>query len=597
MRRKSGLSLIELTIGILMISGVALIYFQTMVSSSKKTKFYSEHFMAALLAGKVVENCLQETDINPYGIEALGLTDDKGKPFKFSTLITDGRTVFFQNPPIDEKHTPQLYKEVQKDFKLEIKTDNSKKGYFVLSTDFDWNASTGTGNFGYDCAFPDYVMKKEATSSYAFPEAGLEKKVVERILSEKDKSIGSLIPSPSAVEAALATGRIYFSLAGMLSSPTFKKLCEDAQKIKGENLSPTSDRYAQGTENYFKIARDSLDLLLYLKPHIEMVSKNIESTSSMKLYYKAQLENYIYKAGNSLDKIQQLFFACINEAASRYKRQIKVTNNLRAQRFFIERCFSMHRILYANRKFCKNVFLSGDAKNIIKSEYFDFIAVLESYFKKNDPGIFRLAQQEKKFARDETISKRYFVCKLTNELFSEIEELVKKLPEPISGSTVYKPEVIGQEKGDGTIEGAVTWARDQLSGGRQNGLNRNNGRTSKDIKAWNDWCLAFVNAAYGHKVKNLQAASAVESMYKFKANGMMRINKNPPAGAIMFTDKTPTNPYGHIFIATGKYAKNGDPIVISSGSAAGFDGIKELTLSEMLASVGKNYYRGWTLPE
>ncbi|MDD2998029.1 MAG: type II secretion system protein, partial [Candidatus Riflebacteria bacterium] len=67
MRKKRGLTLIELTIGIFLIGGIAIVYLQSMQSSKKKNEFYSEHFMASIMAAKVVEACFQETDLNPYG--------------------------------------------------------------------------------------------------------------------------------------------------------------------------------------------------------------------------------------------------------------------------------------------------------------------------------------------------------------------------------------------------------------------------------------------------------------------------------------------------------------------------------------------------
>jgi len=56
------MSLIELMIGFLIIGGVTLIYFQTMNSSRKKSQFYSEHFMAALLA--ICANLIHDSLIN-----------------------------------------------------------------------------------------------------------------------------------------------------------------------------------------------------------------------------------------------------------------------------------------------------------------------------------------------------------------------------------------------------------------------------------------------------------------------------------------------------------------------------------------------------
>ena len=70
-------------------------------------------------------------------------------------------------------------------------------------------------------------------------------------------------------------------------------------------------------------------------------------------------------------------------------------------------------------------------------------------------------------------------------------------------------------------------------------------------------------------------------------------DKNPPAGAIMFTGPTATNEYGHVFLASGEVDANGEPIVITSGWN-GHDGITTMTLSRM---IGRNQYLGWALPE
>ncbi len=158
-----------------------------------------------------------------------------------------------------------------------------------------------------------------------------------------------------------------------------------------------------------------------------------------------------------------------------------------------------------------------------------------------------------------------------------------------SGTLPKKPSVIGQAQGDGTPAGALTWAHDQMPGGTCKGLNSNNGQRSSNPDAWDGWCLAFVGTAYGRKIPELRAPSAIQAYYNFKNAGKIKNDRNPPAGAVMFTNKTSTNPYGHIFIATGEKAANGEPIVISTTSS----NIKKFTLSQM---VGSLQYLGWAMP-
>jgi hypothetical protein len=50
----------------------------------------------------------------------------------------------------------------------------------------------------------------------------------------------------------------------------------------------------------------------------------------------------------------------------------------------------------------------------------------------------------------------------------------------------------------------------------------------------------------------------------------------------------PGNPYGHVFIATGKMAGPNDPIIITTTS----NGIKEMPMSRM----GGGAYLGWAMP-
>lgn len=157
---------------------------------------------------------------------------------------------------------------------------------------------------------------------------------------------------------------------------------------------------------------------------------------------------------------------------------------------------------------------------------------------------------------------------------------------------LYRSSVIGSTMGDGTVEGALTWAADQMPGGQQRGMNRNNGKISRDRTAWNSWCLAFVATAYGRQNQNLRAPSAIASYRNFQRAGLINQDRNPPAGAVMFTGTTPTNPYGHIFIATGRRTPSGEPIVVTSGGSRR-SGIFELTLSQM---IGSRRYLGWAMP-
>lgn len=160
-------------------------------------------------------------------------------------------------------------------------------------------------------------------------------------------------------------------------------------------------------------------------------------------------------------------------------------------------------------------------------------------------------------------------------------------------ATNIKSSVIGKTMGDGTAAGAVSWAKDQMAGGTQKGCNRNSGKTSKDPTCWNYWCGAFISTAWGRTVPQMIADSAYGQYKNFKNAGMIHTDKNPPAGAIMFTGPTTSNKYGHVFLATGEVDSKGEPIIITSGWT-GHNGITTMTLSQM---IGSTKYLGWALPE
>lgn len=597
MKKRQAFTLLEITIGIFLLGAVLVIYLQSMQSSRQKNQFYSEHFIASIMAAKVVESCFQETDINLYGIEALGIVDDDGQSLNFNTPVTEGQTVFFKHPEITEEQHPHLFSMFSKDFMLSIAAEKAGKQHFTVNTAFSWKARTGSGKFNFFCNFPGSVLHKEPHSSYAFPESKLEKHLVERFFEEKNKNLGSIISSPGAREVALSTGRIYFTTSSMLADKSFTESFSKAETLAREPHAPNSDKYQQATEIYFNIARDILDLILYLKPEIERINRDRTMIDSLNLRNKTRLEVFIKRSGLALDNLRRIFLISVNEAASRYREQMKEATSLRHQRLMIEKCLSMHRIMMVSRDFCDGVFVSGDARSIIRTEYARLLATLEKFFADKDQSIMRLASQERKFVQQDQLKKRYFVCDLVYQLFSEVASLKANLPDPDPGVPDPDLSVIGQPSGNGTAIGAVTWAQDQMNGGSGKGVNSNNGKMiSEDPAAWNDWCLAFVSTAYDRKIVELSNESAIASYNAMKAANKISTTGRPPAGAIMYTGASSINPHGHIFIATGKTSESGEPIVISTGSSSSYDGVREMTLSQLL-SVTSGEYLGYVDPQ
>ena len=160
---------------------------------------------------------------------------------------------------------------------------------------------------------------------------------------------------------------------------------------------------------------------------------------------------------------------------------------------------------------------------------------------------------------------------------------------------VPEGKTANDKMGDGTAAGAVTWALNQMAGGKQKGVNSNNGKRSSDITAWNHYCLAFVATAWGRKISSLAADSAWHAYQRCKSNGRaFHTSGTPKPGAAMFFGPTSGNPYGHAIIATGEVDSKGDPWILSTSGWGGHKGIIKVKLSEMKRMMGSAKFLGWT---
>jgi hypothetical protein len=150
------------------------------------------------------------------------------------------------------------------------------------------------------------------------------------------------------------------------------------------------------------------------------------------------------------------------------------------------------------------------------------------------------------------------------------------------------PSIGGAQSGapNAAAQQALNFSAAQMNPATANAQNPNNGQSeAQSPQAWDDWCLAFVSAAYGYQVPELRAATATDAYKNLAAEGKIQTQGNPPAGAPVFFD---SQPWGHVAIATGKTAPDGEPIIRSTGWP-GHSGIFEVTLSQLAQMTNSNY--------
>ena len=84
-------------------------------------------------------------------------------------------------------------------------------------------------------------------------------------------------------------------------------------------------------------------------------------------------------------------------------------------------------------------------------------------------------------------------------------------------------------------DAALAWARSQLGSPEDNG-----------------YCLQFVYDACQSAGVDIGAAPTTVDWWNDNASGQHPGDTNPPAGALVFWDQTPTNDAGHVGIAEGR---------------------------------------------
>lgn len=417
LRYSRGMTLLELLIGFLLLVSASIIFFQAMHSFKKETTFTSENFLAASLTEKVLEQCYQEADLNPHGLQAIGLADADGALYPFSTFVTDKETIFFSNPGITDTDTPNLHKVLKENFSLKVSGDK-KAGFYEINAGFNWKAGSGKGSSLAYTRILSFTGEKEVLTTFSLSDTEVKNRLVKDIFNAPGSALGSKVSSAGAEKLLLNAGHVYYTCLDWLNSAEFKDRYQKARSLEIVS-SPASEDYADCTRMYFELARDMLHLMMSLKGHAEEAGKDISFLAALPKTEKYIVESRIERGGLFYRQLRRLFFNCLFRVAERYEQQSRHAGSPKQQRQLIVRLFNINRILYANRSFSDEVPAAE-----IESRYRDFITRMQTAFRDADPSIFRLADQEKTFITAGNLKDRFFMLKLTGELFTAIDKFM-----------------------------------------------------------------------------------------------------------------------------------------------------------------------------
>lgn len=419
-------SLLELLIGVLILAASSVIFFQTLLSSKSEYVFYSEHFVASALTEKVLEQCYQETELNPHGVTALGLLPGTANSNSFSTYVTNGNTVFFQTPPITENEMEPIYNLLHDNFKLKIDTVR-QNGFYEVTTGFTWKTRQGSGiseSFSRVLAFNG---EKEVTTSFEISDSEVENRLLNAIFYIADTPLSVRFPDPSHQKFLMDLAHIYFSCFDLFSSPDFQERCRVVRDSES-GFAVESQQYTQCTDGYYEIARDILHLMVAFKERLDSILKDAPTIVAQFPNREKQItQSLILKTGKFYKQLGNVFLASILKLSERYERQINHAQTQRQQRAMLQRLFNIYRVLYANRDFCSDIVDTPqvDSASQIQKKINSFIANIAQNFKYKDQTIYRLALQEANFVANQEIEARYFLPALTNQIFINIDALNK----------------------------------------------------------------------------------------------------------------------------------------------------------------------------
>jgi hypothetical protein len=412
--------MLELVIGFFLVTGVSMMFFQVMHRFRKESTFNSENYLASSLVEKVLEQCYQESQLNPHGMKAIGLADADGAPYEVSTGITDRETVFFSNPGITETRTPDLHQVLKDNYVLSVETVR-EDGFYDVEASFKWKAETGKGQTLSSSRVFSFTGEKEVLTTWSMTDDEVRDRLVKDIFNDPGANLGAKVSSIGAQTMLVHIGHIFYSSIDCLRSPDFKQRLQQAETLEA-NTQTDSDQFLLCSQLYFDMARDLLHLMMSMQPHIKAAADNISFLPNMQLPERFIAESRIARGGLYYRQLRRIFLNCLLKLSERYEKQLRHADLQKRQRLLVGRLFNINRILYANRAYSEEI-----SPAVIEARYEKLLDITQNYFRDKDPSIFRMAAQERGFIANNSLPQNFFVLRLTGKLFKEIDDYVNVL--------------------------------------------------------------------------------------------------------------------------------------------------------------------------
>ncbi len=251
-------TLVEILIGVGLLVVLLGIFLTIMRGGSSESRLSSDHFTSAMLSQKVVENMIEEVDLNPWGMEALGI--EESSPLTLSPIV-DGATVFFKSvedrrPPwgkidgqsegiIDSTYAP-LYFQVRpfrvsaSGKRLSFDTSTPEHQHLISAgVEMNWDTKIGAGKTDAGCHLFSPIGPKPATISFLIDPQQLERDIAYHFFNSPGEPVPQLVAESGAdYQTITHLGRLYTGTSGFLNSPVLQKHLDEVALRKTKASGP-----------------------------------------------------------------------------------------------------------------------------------------------------------------------------------------------------------------------------------------------------------------------------------------------------------------------------------------------------------------------
>ncbi|MGM0599978.1 MAG: PilW family protein [Candidatus Rifleibacteriota bacterium] len=398
MNKMTGFTLIEVMIGVLIVSLVIGGFIMGMRAFRSQIEFGDKHISTLVCSQKVIEDLNEELWINPKAFDTLGISNSK----RVLTPIVRDESPFFSDlefklegkgnsaklTGIDDKQT-QLYSQVE-DLNLDIgasrvkpKTANAiESNLYNSEIIFKWGKHRNKAGSEICSLFFSPVTPKNISLS-DISDIGLD-----------DTAYSKILTSPGGYSDVLANlADIYRFSRAFLNSDFYKTTFAEIKELRNKSAGlsyPSRALYEchkRMGNLWLDVARRSLQFLFALEPSLNLFVSGY-STGTLGADFSGENAWQLQSILTDVCVVYSTFLSSLKNAEANFRflvsEKMASYKGVRVQYFLLAQVIDLNRVLAILPNYSAGF-----------SRYMGFLASLEKFSKGRTPSLERLINQEK----------------------------------------------------------------------------------------------------------------------------------------------------------------------------------------------------------